>query len=73
MPEENKKLYEVDVTNSGVHYVSADDAFQAYSKVVAHEEKEGHHTHNPTYSCSVAVTEVDPAKLPNILAWQVSS
>jgi hypothetical protein len=75
VPKKPLKLYMIEVTEGGstgstTYFATGEDAFDAYSDVAIHEDSEGHHTHQESYSASVEATEVDLEALPKFIAWK---
>jgi hypothetical protein len=53
---------------SSTYYATGEDSFDAYAKVVKHENDEGHHTHRGDLDFSVEVESVEVEK-EDLVAW----
>lgn len=76
-PKKPRKLYAITQTEArhnnspSTYYATGEDAHEVYSRMVAHDEKEGNFSHSDMIDVTVQVEEVDLEALPEFLAWEM--
>ena len=57
--------------NGTAYYGTGEDAHEVYSRLVAHDEKEGNYAHVDMLDHVVTVDEIDVENLPQFLGWSL--